>query len=208
MELVHLPADLMWMRRLVRRQEGMTLIEMLSAMAVFSIVLGMFALVLSSAIRHSHEVEEQTNLQVEARSAIAFVSSDLRQAYDGDADVATSPIESISPTQVTFLSPDRAQPFHLRRVSYRLSSGQFQRVVAASTDTDGPPWSIPPLGSYRKVLGSVVNGTVFTYKKADGTTATTAADVKTIDLTLTVATGTSPTRQYTYKTSVTVRGES
>jgi len=186
----------------------MTIVEMLSAMAVFSIVLAGFAMVLSSAIRHSHEVEEQTNLQVEARSAIAFVSSDLRQVYDGDADVATSPIESISPTQITFLSPDRAQPFHLRRVSYRLSSGEFQRAFATSSDTDGAPWSIPALGSYQKVIGSVVNGAVFTYKKADGTTATSPVDVKTIDVTLTVSTGTSPTRQYTYQTSTTVRGES
>jgi len=198
----------MWMRRLIRRDEGMTIVEMLSAMAVFSIVLAGFAMVLSSAIRHSHEVEEQTNLQVEARSAIAFVSSDLRQVYDGDADVATSPIESISPTQITFLSPDRAQPFHLRRVSYRLSSGEFQRAFATSSDTDGAPWSIPALGSYQKVVGSVVNGAVFTYKKADGTTATSPVDVKTIDVTLTVSTGTSPTRQYTYQTSTTVRGES
>lgn len=198
----------MWMRRLIRRDEGMTIVEMLSAMAVFSIVLAGFAMVLSSAIRHSHEVEEQTNLQVEARSAIAFVSSDLRQVYDGDADVATSPIESISPTQITFLSPDRAQPFHLRRVSYRLSSGEFQRAFATSSDTDGAPWSIPALGSYQKVIGSVVNGAVFTYKKADGTTATSPVDVKTIDVTLTVSTGTSPTRQYTYQTSTTVRGES
>ena len=198
----------MWMRRLIRRDEGMTIVEMLSAMAVFSIVLAGFAMVLSSAIRHSHEVEEQTNLQVEARSAIAFVSSDLRQVYDGDADVATSPIESISPTQITFLSPDRAQPFHLRRVSYRLSSGEFQRAFATSSDTDGAPWSIPALGSYQKVIGSVVNGAVFTYKKADGTTATSPVDVKTIDVTLTVSTGTSPTRQYTYRTSTTVRGES
>ena len=198
----------MWMRRLIRRDEGMTIVEMLSAMAVFSIVLAGFAMVLSSAIRHSHEVEEQTNLQVEARSAIAFVSSDLRQVYDGDADVATSPIESISPTQITFLSPDRAQPFHLRRVSYRLSSGEFQRAFATSSDTDGAPWSIPALGSYQKVIGSVVNGAVFTYTKADGTTATSPVDVKTIDVTLTVSTGTSPTRQYTYQTSTTVRGES
>ena len=198
----------MWMRRLIRRDEGMTIVEMLSAMAVFSIVLAGFAMVLSSAIRHSHEVEEQTNLQVEARSAIAFVSSDLRQVYDGDADVATSPIESISPTQITFLSPDRAQPFHLRRVSYRLSSGEFQRAFATSSDTDGAPWSIPALGSYQKVVGSVVNGAVFTYTKSDGTTATSPVDVKTIDVTLTVSTGTSPTRQYTYQTSTTVRGES
>jgi type II secretory pathway component PulJ len=203
-----MPAAVIRMRSLLRREEGFTVVELLSAMTVFAIVLAIFAMVLSSAIRHSGEVEEQSNLQVEARSAIAFVSSDLRQVYDGDANVATSPIESIGPTQITFLSPDRAQPFHLRRVSYRLSAGEFQRAMATSTDTDGAPWSIPVLSSYQKLVGSVVNGTVFAYKKADGTTATTPLDVKTLDITLTVATQTASSRQYTYKTSATVRGES
>ena len=94
----------------------MTLIELLSAMVVFSVVVGMFALILSSAIRHSDEIDEQTNLQVQARSALGFVSSDLRQAYDGDGDPATAPIETMTATQLTFLSPDRQSPFHMRRL--------------------------------------------------------------------------------------------
>jgi prepilin-type N-terminal cleavage/methylation domain-containing protein len=198
----------MWMRRLVRNQEGMTLIEMLSAMGVFAVVVGMFALILSSAIRHSDEIDKQTNLQVQARSAIEFVSSDLRQAYDGDGNLTTSPIETMTATQLTFLSPDRSDQFHLRRVSYRLSGGTFQRVFATSSDTDGAPWVIPALGSYRTVVDRVVNASTFSYKKADGTTATTPLDVKTVDVTLVVSTATSPSRQYTYKTSVTLRGES
>ncbi len=193
---------------MARREDGFTLIELLSAMIVLGIVLASFSMVLSSAIRHSGEVEEQGNLQSEARSAIASVSQDLRQVFDGDGDLSTTPIESIGPTQITFLSPDRAQPFHLRRLSYRLSAGEFQRAIAVSTDTDGAPWSIPALGSYQKLVGSLVNGTVFTFQKADGTTATTPLDVKTIGIVLTVATATSPSRQYTYQTRATVRGES
>jgi prepilin-type N-terminal cleavage/methylation domain-containing protein len=198
----------MWMRRLIARQEGMTLIELLSAMVVFSVVVGMFALILSSAIRHSDEIDEQTNLQVQARSALGFVSSDLRQAYDGDGDPATAPIETMTATQLTFLSPDRQSPFHMRRVSYRLSGGTFQRVEAVSTDTDGAPWSIPALGSYRTSVDRIANASVFSYKKADGTTATSPVDVKTVDITLLVTTTTQPARQFTYKTSVTLRGES
>lgn len=195
-------------RRNRRSESGFTIVEMLSAMTVFSIVLASFSMFMSTAIRHSGEIEESGNLQLEARSAITTVSGDLRQVYDGDSNLLTSPIESISSTQVTFLSPDRAQPFHLRRVSYRLSGGQFQRAFATSSDTDGAPWSIPALSSYRKVVGSVVNAAPFAYKKADGTTAATPIDVKTINVTLILATKTSPTRQYTYKTSVTVRGAS
>jgi prepilin-type N-terminal cleavage/methylation domain-containing protein len=198
-------------RLIAAREGGFTLVEMLSAMTVFSIVLASFSMVLSSAIRHSSEVEEQSNLQVEARAAITSISQDLRQVYDGDNDLLTSPIVSMSPTQVTFYSPDRQLPFHLRRISYRVSGTEFQRAFATSTDTDGAPWvGITAVGPYRKLVGSLVSTAtpVFAYKKADGTTATTPLDVKTIEVTLTVATKNSPTRQTTYDTSVTVRGES
>lgn len=195
-------------RPILGGEAGFTLVEMLTAMTVFSILVAVFALTFSTSLRHSDEVEEQSSLQVEARAGIAFFAQDLRQAYDGDGNLATSPIESISATQITFLSPDRAVPFHMRRLSYRLSGGQLQRAMATSSDTDGAPWSIPALGSYRQLASSVVNGTVFTYEKADGTTATVPVDVKTVHVRLTVATNTTPSRQYTYQTDVTPRSES
>lgn len=195
-------------RPTLRGEAGFTLVEMLTAMTVFSILIASFATLLGSAIRHSDELEEQSSLQVEARAAIAFLSQDLRQVYDGDGNVLTSPIESIGPTQITFLSPDRALPFHLRRLSYRLSAGQFEWAMATSSDTDGYPWSIPALGSYRKLLGSVVNVSTFTYKDAAGLTTAVPANVRTVHVTLTVATDTTPARQYTYQTNATVRSES
>ena len=80
----HLPADVSVLSRIHADQRGFTLIEVLSAMAVFGIVLATFAMVMQSAIRHSGEVEQQSNLQIEARTAITTMSQDLRQAYDGD----------------------------------------------------------------------------------------------------------------------------
>ena len=189
-------------------EAGFTLVEMLTAMTVFSILIAVYALTFGSALRHSDEIEDQTSLQLEARAAIAFLTQDLRQAYDGDANLATSPIEGISATQITFLSPDRAQPFHMRRLSYRLNAGQLERARATSTDTDGSPWVIPALGPYQKLVGSIVYATPFTYKDANGATTAVAADVKTVDVRLTVATNTSPNRKYTYQTDVTVRSES
>jgi prepilin-type N-terminal cleavage/methylation domain-containing protein len=189
-------------------EDGFTLVEMLTAMTVFSILIAVFATTFGSAIRHSDEIEEQSNLQVETRAAITFLSQDLRQVYDGDANVLTSPIESIGPTQITFLTPDRATPFHMRRLSYRLTGGQFERAMATSSDTDGYPWSIPALGSYRKLVGSVANATAFTYKDAAGLTTAVPANVRTVHVTLTVATNTTPARQYTYQTNVSLRSES
>ena len=179
------------LRRIRGREDGFTLVEMLSAMTVFAIVLASFSMVLSSSIRHSSELEEQSNLEVEARAAISSFAQDARQVYDGDANLLTSPIESMSSTQITFLlarSPAAVPPpAHLLPPERH---GQFQRAFATSTDTDGAPWSIPVLGATGSSSDRSSSTTTFAYKKADGTTATTPIDVKTIDMTLIVATKT------------------
>ncbi len=204
----------MTMRRLIRDESGFTIVEMLSAMTIFGLVLAAFSMVMSSTIRHSGEVEQQTNIQVEARSAITTVSQELRQVYDGDDDVTTSPIEAISANQVTFLTPDRAAPFHLRRVTYRLNAGRLERAFVTSTDTDGYPWSgLATPTAFRTVVRGVVNtGTgaerVFVYRDADGVETATRTLIQTIDVKLVVATRTAPSKKFTYKSSVTVRGES
>ena len=201
------------LRRMRADQRGFTLIEVLSAMAVFGIVLATFAMVMRTAIRHSGEVEQQSNLQNEARYAITSMSQDLRQVYDGDSNLTTSPIQSIFANQITFLSPDRRQPFHLRRITYRLQGTELQRATLISTDTDGYPWagiSAAPT-AFRPLVRNVVNaGTqpMFRYLDSSGAVTTVPADISTIELQVVVATKTSPTQKYTYKSSVTVRGES
>lgn len=202
-------------RRICAEQGGYTLVEVLSAMAVFGVVLAMFATVMGSAIQHSGEIERQSNLQLEARAAITTMSQDLRQAYDGDDNVTTAPIEAISSTQVTLLSPDRAFPFHMRRVVYRLNAGQIERAFSTSTDTDGYPWSglAASPSNWRTVTRDVVNdGTtaerLFVYRDADGNETANRTLIQTIDIKLIVASLTAPSRESTYKSSVTVRGES
>ncbi len=201
------------LRRIHADEGGFTLIEVLSAMSVFGIVLASFAMVMSSSIRHSGEIEQQSNLQTEARTAITTMAQDLRQVYDGDDNLATSPIQSIFANQITFLTPDRQLPFHLRRVTYRLQGTNLERAFLTSTDTDGSPWigiSAAP-SAFRTVVRDVVNtGTqpVFRYLDANGAVTATPTAISTIELQIVVATKTAPSRKYTYKSSVTVRGES
>ena len=181
---------------------GYTLIEMLVSMIFIGMLFAAFSLVLTSTLHHNDEVTAESTAKTELRTSIDGLANELRQAYSGDT---TSPIESVSGTQITFLSPDRATPFHLRRISYRLSSGSFQRAIAISTDTDGAPWTIPALGAWATQVKSVVNGTVFTYLDASGAVTATPASVRTVNVTLTVSTTTSQGRQFTYSTSVTLR---
>jgi prepilin-type N-terminal cleavage/methylation domain-containing protein len=201
------------LRRTRSDQRGFTLVEVLSAMAVFGIVLATFAMVMRTAIRHSGEVEQQSNLQNEARFAITTMAQDLRQVYDGDSDTTTSPLQSIFANQITFLSPDRQLPFHLRRITYRLQGTELQRATLTSTDTDGYPWSgiSAAPSAFRTVVQNVVNtGTqpVFRYLDENGAVTSVRTDIRTIELQVVVATKTSPSQKYTYKSSVTVRGES
>jgi prepilin-type N-terminal cleavage/methylation domain-containing protein len=193
------------LRATLRREPGFTLIEMLSAMIVLGLLAAAVSVVLSSMIRHSDEVEDRSVVQGEARFTLDRFAIDLRQAYSGVNGV--SPIESISPTTITFLSPDRAQPFHLRRISYRLSGGKIERAMATSTDTDGAPWIIPALGPWQRQVGSVTNAAPFSFYDANGAVTAVPAIVRTVKLDLVVATNSSPDRPLRYTTSVTLRSD-
>jgi prepilin-type N-terminal cleavage/methylation domain-containing protein len=195
-------------RLLLRREAGFTLPELLVSMTVVGILLAVAAMAISSAIRHSDEVEDQAVIQAEVRGALEQFSQDVRQAYSGDQ--AVFPIESISPTQITLLSPDRQVPFHLRRVSYRVNGGQLQRARATSTDTDGAPWVIPSLSAWARLAGPVSTAAPFTYYREDGTQLTTFTNpalVKTVKVRLDVATNSAPGRVFKYETSVSVRAD-
>jgi Tfp pilus assembly protein PilW len=172
-------------------------------MLVMGLLIAVFSLVFSSALRHSDEIEEHSTIQTEARAALDRFTQDFRQAYTGDDTWA---IESISASQVTFLSPDRSTPFHLRRISYRVNAGKLERALAVSTDTDGAPWSFPALGPWSTQVGSIVGSSGFTYFDEDGVAVLTdEAAVRTVNLKLITATASAPGRQTTYETSASIR---
>jgi len=144
------------------------LMELTTAMAVFGILIGAISIVLAGAIHNSSEVQDQATLQSEARFALDTLVAELRQGYS-DSTLPGQPysIQTASGTALSFYTPDRQTPMHMRLVAYRLSSGQLQKAVATSTNTGSVgPWTgvlSGNLGSYNTLLGSVQNATPFTY---------------------------------------------
>ncbi len=185
-----------------RKSTGFTLVELLVAMVLLAVLLGSFSLLFSSAIRHSTDVQERVLLQTEARAAVDRLVRDLRQAYTGDA---SPPLETIGASAITFLSPDRAEPFHLRRIAYRVNGDKLERAMALSTDVDGPPWQFPALGTWAAQASGLVDSAVFAYRDKNGAATADPAAVHTVLVTLAVASRTSPARRLTYSTNVEVR---
>jgi type II secretory pathway component PulJ len=189
----------------LRREDGISLMELNITMALLGVLFAAFALVIGSVIRLGGEVEANSNLQTEVRAAVDTMAAELRQAYTGsDTD---APIESMSASEVVFDTPDRKTPFHVRRVGYRAISGRLEHREAISTDTDGHPWILTAYATapWRQKFQSLQSTSVFTYKKSDGGTATTVGEIESIGISVTVATATAPNRPYTYRTSVTLR---
>ena len=202
-------------RRALRRDGGFTVIELLVSMVLIGILFAAFALLVSSTITHSAVVTNESVLQTQLRVALGQFTKDMREASLPTTG-ATSPFVTtggvMSPTQVTFYAPDSTYStgapttYHLREISYQLSGGSFQRASAVSSNTGGPPWTMPALSSYVNQLGGVVNSTVFTYYDGSQPPALTTnpAAVRTVVATITVKVpGTS--LQYTYATSATLR---
>ena len=114
------------MTRIARDRRGFTLVEMLVGMVVLGIVLASMASLLSAIYNTGTQTVEAGTLQDEARSGVDMLVSDLRQAYTGDS--ATPFVASMSSTAITFYSPDRQQPFHLRKIAYQQSGTTLQRA--------------------------------------------------------------------------------
>jgi prepilin-type N-terminal cleavage/methylation domain-containing protein len=191
-------------KRFVRAESGFTLIEMMMAMVVVTLLTTAFATIVTAMIKHSTEISGESVSQTQARSSIDELAQDLRQAYVGDG---TNGIESISSTAITFDSPDRATPFHLRRISYQLTGGKLQRQLTTSTNTNGPPWTWGTVGPWATRVESVTSPTVFTAYSdyAGGTTTTTASSVRAVTFGVAVSNPGSQGKTYTYSGSASLR---
>jgi prepilin-type N-terminal cleavage/methylation domain-containing protein len=191
--------------RRLRAEGGFTLVEMLTSLAVLGFLFAIFSTVTSSSVRHGSDIQERAVLQTEVRAAVDTLVADLRQStIAGDTTLAR--VSTASATQLTFLSPDRATPMHLRRISYQVSGGQLQRALSTATNT-ASPWTLPALSAWAPVARSLVTSAtpVFSYYDANGAATTVAANVRTVRIRVSVAPYSSTDRLLTYDTRVALR---
>jgi prepilin-type N-terminal cleavage/methylation domain-containing protein len=188
----------------LRSERGFTFVEMVVALALTGVLVSAFMGTLASTLHWGGEVEERSVLQAEARAAVDGLAAELRQSYTGDT---TALVETASPTALTFNSPDRLTPMHLRKIAYRLSGGELQRSVTTSTNAGAAPWTFPAQqGPWIRQLDSIVNAAVFSYTDSSGVATADPAKVKTVTISVTLATYGAHGRQATYRTAVTLRG--
>jgi prepilin-type N-terminal cleavage/methylation domain-containing protein len=170
---------------MMRDERGFTIPEMLVTMVVMAIVMTAFGQVLITTSKTSNRVEEQATLQAEVRASIDRLTSDFREATTTGT---AAPVESAGATAFTFDSPDRATPFHLRRIAYRLVNGQLERSSTTSTDSDGYPWVWPATaGPWVPQVTSITNASAFTFYDSSGAVTTNPSAVASLRVTFTVA---------------------
>jgi prepilin-type N-terminal cleavage/methylation domain-containing protein len=166
-------------------EAGFTLVELIASMAILSIAVVAFTQLFAFTIRRSGTTQEQATLQVETRGGLDALSRDLREALCNNT---TQPVTTATASQITFYSPDEQTPYHLRQISYRLSGSNFQRELVTSTNTAGPPWTMPSLtgATWSTLFGSVTTTNPFTYRDANGNVTSTLSAITQVDVAFTV----------------------
>jgi prepilin-type N-terminal cleavage/methylation domain-containing protein len=188
-----------------RGDAGFTIVEVMVATTLLGIVLLIVYGTLNSGVRHAADAEARVQIEADVRGVADTFVRDVRQAYTGD--LTLNRIDSMTATSITFYSPDRATPYHIRKISYRLTGVNLERSVTTSTDADGAPWTFGATGPYAVVLKDVRSTTVFTYRDHDGAITTDAAEVATVQLSLTVDHDTTQLPgALSYTTTAEVRG--
>jgi type II secretory pathway component PulJ len=170
----------------LKNEGGITLIELLISMFILvTAVTVAWSALMTTTVKATGRAQELANLQTEVRAGVDALAADLRQAQCNDT---TLPVTTATTSQITFYSPDRATPYHLRQVSYRVSGGRLERAFQTSTNTGGPPWTMPgSLGAWATLVGSVTSASPFTYKDASGNVTTTATAVASANVALVIA---------------------
>jgi prepilin-type N-terminal cleavage/methylation domain-containing protein len=145
--------------RLLKREDGFTLTELLVVIPVLSIVLGGISGAMVTLMHWNDQNTEQLTQQQTIRPVLTSMMNDIRSAMPPSQGGLA--VLSATSSQIVFYSPDDiaattgvTSPFHLREVAYRFSGGALQKQVLTSTNTYTTVISTTPWGSWTSASGN------------------------------------------------------
>lgn len=185
-------------------ERGFTLVEVMISLSIFVAVMALIFAQLSNSVAQTASIDQATVANSTARLAMDVMTRELRQASTGDETL--SPVETISATGLTFYTPDRQEPVHLRKISYRVVAGALERSEVTSTNSGTAPWSFPvTTASFVPVFRGVTNTNVFSYEADFGVPAITAGSVKVVRLNFELKSGVTKPAVVVFTTDVNIR---
>jgi len=130
-----------------RLDGGYTLIELVIVVSLLMVVLVPILMTLLRANTGSNDLRKNTEARATTRTAVDTLVRDFRQAQTRVQGM--SHVTEVSPTSITFYSPDKTLVsatdigfFKLRKITYQIVGTTLTRQVTTTTN-QAPPWTFP-----------------------------------------------------------------
>lgn len=171
---------------------GTTIIELLVAVAIFSITMAEVANIFANAVRNQKRIIERKDLLDNTRYAMEFITKELRMAQVNSANTAlTFKIDNVNPfNNEDFSSTVVFTNSSGETVEYYLSGSKIMRHVSAPADTGAQEVSSPEIKIAR--LDFLINTwkldqapplaapTITIFIKAENLTSTSSLDLQSV----------------------------
>ena len=176
-------------------ERGFSLLEMLIVLAIFTFIVGgIFSNLSQSQIRYQFE-QEVAEVQQSARNAMDIMEREVKLAgfpkasyYDSAQNWTSANSNKVAAGFITLAATnmvfeaDVEEDGIVERVDYNLASGTLSRSAQDKQAGGGAPAAV------RQVLANNVTALTFTYLDSTGTATATAADVKFVQILLSLNT--------------------
>lgn len=171
---------------------GFTLIELMIAAAIFSIILGAAGAVFTSNVKSYKSQEITLELNQELRAALNIMTTEIRMAgYDPNGDGTVSPgitVDSdVDDADVIYASGDHAIRFTMD-LDGDAGLGDEAEDVNYFVDDDGELIRRinDGTGNYEEsTIGENISDLTFTYYDVDNNVITSSGNVRSVDISLT-----------------------
>ncbi len=157
----------------LRREDGVTIVELLVVCLIGIVVLSAAAGLTESSARSSARVTDEVEVAQRARLAMEQITRQLRSQVC--LDTATPPIADGQDASITFYNEIDSNPDFSpkrQRISYSPASGGSIVQETWTTTSTGPPWSFPEPRKSKVLLTNIdpplPDQPIFRYYSFDG----------------------------------------